>query len=73
MFKRYKLDIITVDLPTDLAHKVIVEETDKTDKSSKFLLDPDILKRSETHYTHKHDCANATLETAALPILIRQN
>ena len=65
MFRRYKLDIITVVLPTDLAHKVTVEETDKMDRSSKFHLDPDIFKRSETRYQHKHECANATLENAA--------
>jgi len=57
MFKRL------LALPTDQAHKVTVQETNKADKSSTFLLDPNLLKRSETFYQHKH--ANAALESAA--------
>lgn len=45
----------------DIAQKVTLGER-QMDQISKFLLHPNILKRSETYYQHKHKFVSTSLE-----------
>lgn len=67
--------LVFIFRPTFEIHKVLLEllflsilhrkspqRRDKMDKSYTFLLDPNILKRSETYYQHKHKFVSTSLE-----------